>query len=160
MIYCPLTCCTECSPFENPHTSFGNITKLIGTGEFPHKFPTCLVSELYVNALSVMAHFAEQTTRFLMMPTVFYCCSALIRLAKVFSWIFSKQKEKQLREIFVNEKQNDCEIRIVYRPQPATRNPQPATLSQVFPLAMLSFVICVFHENMRCIRSYIVSLYV
>lgn len=116
---------------------------------FPQKFPTCccccLVRELYVNALTVMAHFAEQTTRFLMMPTVFYCCSFLIRQAKVFLWIFSKQKNT--REIFVNEKQNDCEIR--------TPNPQPL----VFPLAMLSFVICIFHKNMRCIRSYIVSIY-
>lgn len=43
-------------------------------------------------------------------------------------------------------------------PRPACQT--PATLSQefAFPLAMLSFVICVFHENMRCIRSYIVSL--
>lgn len=118
---------------------------------FPQKFPTCccccLVRELYVNALTVMAHFAEQTTRFLMMPTVFYCCSFLIRQAKVFLWIFSKQK-KTIWEKYLSMKSKTIAC-----------NPQSPTLSQVFPLAMLSFVICIFHKNMRCIRSYIVSIY-
>lgn len=87
------------------------------------------------------------------MATVFYCCSFLIWQAKVFLWIFSKQKKNRKSEKNISQWKAK---KIVPRPACQT----PATLSQefAFPLAMLSFVICVFHENMRCIRSYIVSL--
>lgn len=96
----------------------------------------------------------------LTMPTVFYCCSFLIWQAKVFLWIFSKQKQQNRRKIFLNEKQKRLWPTTCHTPT-ATQT-SPATLSQEFSfaLAMLSFVICVFHENMRYIRSYIVSLYI
>lgn len=163
MINCLLTCCSL--PFCSPHTSFRYIFSYLllnwlGQVNFRtiSQLVVVVVVVLLVNymqmLLSDMAHLSWANNKFPQRCQLFFIV--------VLSWY---DKQKYFYGFFQNKKKTEKSEKNISQwkakkivPRPACQT--PATLSQEFsfPLAMLSFVICVFHENMRCIRSYIVSL--